>query len=175
MTPSEIMQLIGLSISAFGFGFTIYQIIKSNWAKKYDIISSIHEKLRNELKISRAIYLIDYSESWLNEEFFSCSSTEKEIDSYLSLLNFICFLRKKRYFSKNDMCFFSYFLVRVIEDYQCRAYLWNLYHFSKRRCNGKNLFNYLIEYMILQFTKKEKNKFLSRISSESGYIQYLNF
>lgn len=175
MTTNEILILVSIIVTIItgiiGFGFTIYQIKKSNKVKHAEFVSDLLKSIRLNERIILATYLIDYNEDWYNYSFHGGSETEKNIDALFSQLDYICYLHKELLLDDKDFSIFKYELNRVCKNSQCQSYLWNLYHWSKNDC----AYNNLIEYMRKQFNKTEFEKFESKEKLISGYKKYLNF
>lgn len=178
MSTEEILTMLSLIatviIGIAGFGFTIYQIYKSNKVKKAEFVSSLLKHLRLNERIIEANYIIDYSEHWYNEHFHNSGELEKNIDALFSQIDFICYLYSNSLLSKADFSIFKYEISRICNNSQCRCYLWNLYHWAKAngvQCSFDNLINYLKKNL----SEKELAAFESNKKRTSGYEQYLNF
>lgn len=170
-----LLTLIATSvIGIIGFALTIYQIRLSNKVRSAEFFNKIIEKLRfNERSIS-IMYLIEYNSLWYNASFHGSGELEKSVDAFLSQIDYICYLLFRELISDDEFQIFKYEVARVCNNKQCQAYLWNLYHWSKR--NGlKCSFDNLIKYLKTQLTDEELNKFESNQPQISGYNRYLNF
>lgn len=178
MTIQEILLLITLIvtsiISIFSIAFTFYQIKKSNKVKQAEFVSKLLDNIRYNERVLNAIYIIDYSASWYDKNFHGSGESEKNIDAFLSQIDYICYLCKENLLSKKDFLIFEYEVLRVCDNYQCKNYLWNLYHwakFNKTKCS----FNNIINFIKSKLNKDELIKFESNCSNISGYSKYLNF
>ena len=173
MNTLEILTLISIivtfSIGTIGFIFTICQIVKSNKVKQAEFIAELLKNIRQNERIIRASYLIDYSKDWYNKKFHSGSEYEKCIDALFSQLDFVCYLYFDSLLSEKDFTIFKYELKRVCNNNQCRSYLWNLYHWSNKECSYGNL----IQFLKTQLNKTELSYFENARSDI--YAKYLNF
>lgn len=178
MTTQEMLTLLSLIatviISIVGFGFTFYQIYRSNKVKKAEFVSKLLEHLRFNERIIAATYIIDYSEYWYNADFHNSGELEKNIDALFSQIDYICYLYNKSLLNDVDFSIFKYEINIIYNSYQCRCYLWNLYHWSKLN-NVNCSFSNLINYMKRKFDKKLLIAFESNDQKISGYKQYLTF
>lgn len=178
MDTQEILSLLTLIatsvIGITGFALTIYQIRLSNKVKNAEFFNKIIEKLRfNERSLS-IMYLIEYDKLWYGAAFHGSGELEKNVDAFLSQIDYICYLRLRKLISNEDFQMFKYEVLRVCNNKQCQTYLWNLYHWSKRN-KTKCSFDNLIEYLKTQFSESELIKFESNQTETSGYKCYLNF
>ncbi len=178
MEIQEILLLLTLIstilISTIGFGFTIYQIKKSNKVKQAEFINKLLENMILNERALNAEYIIDYDEHWYDENFHFSGELEKNIDAYFSQINYICYLYEEKLLSDKDFSIFKYQILRVIDDEQCKSYLWNLYHWSKSNETKCSFDNY-INYMIKQLSEIDLKKFESSEEKISGFKKYLNF
>ena len=178
MKIQEIIELLTLIatvlIGGIGFGFTLYQINKSNKVKQAEFVSSLLDHIRFNERVMDAVYLIDYSNNWYNQDFHNSGEMEKNIDAFFSEMDYVCYLFKRKLLSKKDFLIFRYEVLRICKNSQCRCYLWNLYHWSKKN-NTTCSFNNLIEYLKLQFSVKERKQFECPCETVSKYKKYLNF
>ena len=173
MKTQEILSLITLIttalIGSIGFILTIYQIKKANKVKHAEFISELLQNIRLNEQIVKATYLIDYSDHWYNNSFHGGSETEKNIDALFSQLDYICYLYYESLLNNKDFSIFKYEMMRVCNNFQCQAYLWNLYHWSHNECS----YNNLIKYLKSQFPTNELKIFEKK--EELKYPKHLNF
>jgi len=179
MQASDIIAIITLIITAVGGSiggtFAILQWRKSNKIKQAEFINQIIEKLRFDKDIAKTMYMIDYANKTWYDESFHGGELEVEVDALLSYVTYICYLYSTKSISKNEFCVLEYEVKRVCLNRQAQAYLWNLYHWSKR-CNTLCSFQNLIEYLRSEVLNSEQQeRFDSKESNVSGYIKHLNF
>ena len=119
------------SIIALGIGgiFALIQWHKSIQLKRSEFINQIIEKLRFNNEIVKAMYLVDYDQTWYDENFHGASEKEYVIDKLLSYLSYICYLIKEHHLKKKESSILEYELRRACESWSVQAYLYNLYHF----------------------------------------------
>lgn len=178
MENQEILELLTLIATIFigvvGFGFTFYQIHRSNQVKQAEFISTLLDHIRFNERVMNAVYIIDYNSNWYNEKFHGSGEMEKNIDAFFSVIDYVCYLFNRKLLSKKDFLIFKYEVLRICNNYQCQCYLWNLYHWAKRN-HTKCSFNNLIEFLKSQFTAEEIDKFESDVELKKSYKKYLNF
>ena len=75
MENQEILELLTLIATIFigvvGFGFTFYQIHRSNQVKQAEFISTLLDHIRFNERVMNAVYFIDYNSNWYNEKVLS--------------------------------------------------------------------------------------------------------
>lgn len=148
LTIEQVLSILTLAGALIGGLFALYQWQESNKSKRAELIYSIYEKIRFSDSIMATIYMIDYGESWYNDKFHNDNrEMELSIDRLLSILNYICYLKKNRNITDQEFSFLNYTLDRVCSSYDMQAYLWNLYHFSKSN-TLKCAFHEVIDYAI---------------------------
>lgn len=178
MTTQERLSLLTLIativIGVIGFAFTIYQIKKASKVKQAEFVSKLLENIRLNERTLKAIYIIDYSENWYNIKFHNSGELEKNIDAFFSQIDYVCYLYSKKLLSEEDFSIFQYEVIRICTNYQCRSYLWNLYHWAKAN-KTKCSFDNIISILKMKLTKIEQEQFESKTEKESGYIKILNF
>ena len=163
----SLVSIIGLAI---GGVFALIQWHNSTQLKRSEFINQIIEKLRFNSEIVKAMYIIDYDQTWYDENFHGGSEKELVIDKLLSYLSYICYLINGNHLTKNESSILEYELIRTCESWSTQAYLYNLYHFSKKRKSTCS-FQYLIDYGLK--LKIFPASFLD--CSSSTYPKYLNF
>ena len=178
MDTQEVLLLVTLIVTSIigilGFTLTIIQIHLSNKVKNAEFISKILENLRFNERSLDVIYLIDYNQKWYDEKFHGSGELEKDIDAFFSQIDYICYLKSKKLLSDDNFQIFKYEVLRVCNNYQCKCYLWNLYHWSKLN-SSKCSFDYLIRFLKTRFSEDDLNRFENSNSQISGYDKYLNF
>ena len=132
--------LTTLITTIVGGGFAAWKFFKE-WRKQNSIrranfVYEIMQDLRyKEEDIKEIRYKIEYGRivyKW-DDNFHGNSDVEPKIDKYLSLLNYICYLRKTLAINRKDFNVFRYSIVWTLtgNGKVVQAYLWNLYHFAK--------------------------------------------
>ena len=168
----NILSAISILLVIAGGLFAFKQWASSNQTRRTELIHQIIEKLRFDEDIARTMYLIDYGTPWYNEDFHDRDDDlEYRIDKVLSFLNYICYLRKEKMFSKREFRILQYEINRACVSFDVQCYLWNLYHFSIKQgtvCSFQDLIDYGIGEDIIK-----KDSFLS--ISGVPFIKYLNF
>lgn len=164
--------LIALLTAIIGFIFTIYQIKLNNKIKHAEFVFSIREKIRIQKEIKEGRYLIEYNKKWYNENFHN-NENEQKIDALFSILDHICFLKNKQLLDDCEFSIFEYDLMIVFYSDDCWSYLWNLYHWSRK----KPPFKYLIDYLKSKLDADKKIAFESSCLQRKGFAskKYLSF
>ncbi len=171
--PREQLQLISIFLAICGGIFALIQWKRSNKIKNAEFINNIVEKLRFDKEISRVRYVIEYNPNWYDNTFHgNKNGLEPEIDKFFAYLSYLCYLKRNKLISGNEFSFLQYDLNRLCRSPSAKAYLWNLYHFSKKShstCAFHELIGYGLKSGILTDQFKDSNC--------SAYIskKYLNF
>lgn len=165
----NILTFISLLFAVIGGGFALKQWINSNRVRRVEFLDKCIEKIRFTDDFKEILFMIDYDQFWYSPEFHG-SDIEPRVDSFLSYLSYICYLRKCRYLSKKDILILDYFIRRTCISYSTQSYLWNFYHWS---CSQNTVcsFSHLIEYGI-QNKLIDKKEFMDINSNE--YIRGLH-
>lgn len=127
-----------------GGAFALFQWSKSNQLKRTEFINQIIEKMRFDNEITTGKYLVDYNSDWYNKSFH-CEATEYLIDKYFAYLSYICYLIKMRHLKEEDLSLFRYDLSRACGNESSQNYLYNIYHFAKKKGTDCS-FEHLIKY-----------------------------
>lgn len=168
----NILTVISLIPVIIGGIFACRQWSNANKTKRAEYINQIIEKLRFDESLAEAMYIIDYNDTWYDEDFHeSNNELEYKIDKLLSYLSYICYLKKEKNIRDEEFKILKYEIERVCTSSSVQSYLWNLYHFSKTQ-NTECSFQYLIDY-------GRDNNLISRnifddLDSKE-YIKNLNF
>jgi hypothetical protein len=141
------LTIISLVFAAIGGGFIYWQWKRSVKIKRAEFINQILDKLRFDKDLTAVMYVVDYKQDWYNNESFHDSEFECSIDKLFSYIDYICYLQTTRNISNTEFKIFQYEIHRICISDSSRAYLWNLYHFSKKN-NTACSFQYLIDYGI---------------------------
>jgi len=136
---------VTLCTALIGGAFTAWKFLqewrKQNSIRRAEWVEKLIKEMRCDEDNKRIRYKIEYSEikyyKGKGYNFHGNEAIESSIDKYLSLLNFICYLRKTRAINRKDFNTFRYSVVWALTnknklgDNAVQAYLWNLYHFAK--------------------------------------------
>ena len=158
---------ISLIFALIGGVFVYIQWKKSLKIKRADFINSLLEKIRFDKDLQHAMYVVDYVPNWYGEDFHG-GKLEPLMDRLFCCLDYICYLKQTHNISCKEFNAFRYDIHRVCISDSAAAYLWNLYHFSKKNnseCPFINIINYGIKKKILPKNFKSK---------KSRYKTYLN-
>lgn len=168
----NVIELISVVLIAIGGFFALFQWFSANRIKRTEFINQIIERLRFDEEMVATMYMIEYDHSWYGESFHDgTNGNEERIDRFLSYLSYICYIKKMRAIHKKEFSILEYELLRTCSSPSVCAYLWNLYHFSKKQ-GTKCSFQYLIEYGI---KKKIIDKRIFLDAESRVYTKYLNF
>lgn len=173
MKEESIIGIVAAAIAILGIVLTYLQIIQTKKIKRAEFVSDLLKAMRGNTELSQIEYLLDYDIKWYDEKFHG-SPIESNIDNFLSHLNYVCFLRAKKLLSKKEFEIFEYELYRSVTNYDCKCYLWNIYHWSRKN-NKKSSFAYLIEYLKSKINKAELELFESDKTVNKYFKKYLNF
>ncbi len=155
----NILAIVSLVLVLAGGFFGYIQWRKANIIKRAEFINQIIEKLRFDKEMVETLYKFDYDDSWYDAEFHNKegSELERKIDQTLSYLSYICYLKDAKILQKNDFLALEYVVTRACQSKNVQAYLWNLYHFSKK-VQTKCAFHDVIEYGLKNKLFSEKFK-----------------
>ncbi|MCL2645679.1 MAG: hypothetical protein FWD61_01585 [Phycisphaerales bacterium] len=173
MTASDWIALATLIAGVIGGVFVWWQWRIGNKTKRAEFISQIIEKLRFDPEIPKIMYLLDYDQQWYDANFHGGSKIEEKIDKLFSYLTYICYMRKHKNISNREFCILDYEIRRVCQNKQGQAYLWNLYHFSRKmetQCSFHDLIEYLRNKVL---SAEQKERFDSKDNGD--YPKFLNF
>ncbi|MDO4983203.1 MAG: hypothetical protein Q4E35_06575 [Eubacteriales bacterium] len=130
------------------------QQIRQNRAEK---VKELICKVRDDEDIAMIMDIIDWNDGfYYNGKFClcnrSCLSIDddtlfKKIDKTLSHFSYICYLKKRKVFSKQDIVNYEYGLRRLTDNRHIANYLYTIYHWS-RYLNVHCSFHYLIDYSL---------------------------
>jgi len=151
----------------------IFALIQWNSAKRLkraEFIDKIINITRFDKEIPHTMHTIEFAEKWYNKDF-SHSDLQPKIDKLLSYIDYICYLYSSRNISRAEFKILKYKIAEICHSTSCRAYLWNLYHYSKKKLGTDCSFIYLIEYGL-------KNKHLPiefKENSTDLYEKFIDF
>jgi hypothetical protein len=165
------LTLISIFIMVIGGIFALFQWNSARKLKNAEFIDKIINQIRFNSDMAKTMYKIDYGPDWYTEDFHNNKSDiEYQIDKLLSYIDYICYLYYMKNISNNEFNIFKYEINRICISSSVQAYLWNLYHFSKRNktyCSFTYLISYGIKSKIFEKDFKENNNDL--------YVKRLNF
>ena len=167
----NILSLISIILAIIGGIFAYRQWSIANKTQRTELINRVIEKLRFDKEIAETMYLIDYGNSWYDEHFHNNSDIEYKIDELFSFLNYLCYLKKEKCFSKSEYRILQYEINRVCASFNTQSYLWNLYHFSRKQgtvCSFQDMIDYGLSKKIID-SREFKN------CNSHLYPKYLNF
>lgn len=160
------LSSVAIIISAF---FAIYQWRKTKKLNGVKYLQQLREKLYDDKEISEVIYMFDYNEKWYSIEFHETKEMQTKVDRTLSVLEHASYLKMKKHIDKNQFLVIRYQVDRTLCNSQVQAYLFNLYHWSKRT-NIPMPFSYLVKYGLHEgYIRKDFKNVNSQI-----YKRYLN-
>lgn len=148
--------------------------------RRAEFIKSLYDEFgRNEI-LRHGIYMLDYDQEWYDESFHNLEDEETKtkqdiIDSTLSYLSYICYLKDIKVLTDNDFQLFKYAVDRSLINYILQNYFYNLYHFSQKQ---QTAFPFPI---LLAYAKKVSilpEEFFDKsacIAKQSRFNKILNF
>ena len=163
----NVPEMITSAVAFAGAVFAIVQWRGSNKLKRAEFLKEITEKLHSDEKISKILYKIEYNEPWYDANFHG-SPFEKEIDSFVAFVNYICYLRNRKIIKNEEFHLLAYEIKRICVNFDMQSYLWNLYNFSKKNrndCSFQELIDYAKSENIFDVDSKEnETKFTKRLN-----------
>ena len=167
-----IISFVSILLVGVGGFFALFQWISANRIKRAELINQIVERLRFDQEMVSTMYMIEYDHSWYDDSFHDGTNcVEAKIDKFLSYLSYICYMRKMGIIQKKEFAILEYELRRTCSSHNVCAYLWNIYHFSKKQ-NLKCTYQFLIDYGI-ENGLIDKKCFMD--STARIFPKYLNF
>ena len=141
LEPGDIIAIVSVSIALGSAILALYSLYRAKKENEAQLAGSILKAIQT----CEVRYRFEYAEKWYSDDFHE-SDLEPSMDSFLSTMNYICFLKDKGLINEKTMKVFEYYLDRVAKNDDCRCYLWNLYHFgdpNKEECAFYNLVCYV--------------------------------
>jgi tagatose-1,6-bisphosphate aldolase non-catalytic subunit AgaZ/GatZ len=166
---NDVLTLCSIILATIGGGFALFKWTSSLKIKRAEFVEKIINKIRFNDEMQKIMYLIDYNGEWYSNKFHK-SEMEKSIDKLFSYFDYVCYLYKRKIINANDFKIPRYEIHRVCTSISSRAYLWNIYHFSKKinvECSFQNLIDYAIKNRLMDKCFKKNNTDL--------YLKCLNF
>ena len=142
-------------------------------SKKFDGVKHVQllrEKLCDDKEVAVAILWFDYDFEWYSDKFHSDMETQRKIDKTLSVLEYACYLKDKRFINDEQFSLVKYIIDRTITNFQVQEYLYNLYHWTEK-CGTEMSFSFLLKY------GKNKGVIDSEFDNNKSkrYRHFLNF
>jgi hypothetical protein len=151
--------------------FALFQLNFSEKLKKAEFLDKIINIIRFDKENAETMYIIDYESGWYKEEFHHSDNDDLEwkIDKLLSYCDYVCYLYSTKNITEKEFRILEYEINRICSSRDAQAYLWNLYHFSKKRnsdCSYMYIINYGIKKKIIadDFKSNSKNLFEKRLN-----------
>ena len=170
ITLSLCLQVGSVIVAIISVTLALVQYSKKNRFKKAEQLHAIVEKLWSDKDICSIIYEIEESSFRFDSSFYE-SGLEFKTDKALDYLSYFCYLRSNRLIGAKEFVFLEYIIKLVVSNQEIQAYLYNLYHFSRRNVfhpsgSNDNLrgerdllvkipFDYLLQYAEQQGLLKE--------------------
>ncbi len=173
LSTENIIAVVAAAIAIIGILLTCFQLYQTKKVDEARLVGDMLKVIRSNERLSEIEHYLDYNVPWYGDDFHD-SELETSIDDFLALMNYICFLERKRLIGKRAAKIFEYELIRTIKNPDCLCYLWNLYHWCISK-NKKCPFAYLIEYAMVEMSEEKRKAFESNNEAVSGYRRYLNF
>ena len=144
-TVGNYLSLLSIIPAMIGGFSALGKLALSVKTKRAEFLLQLNSTIRSDKELAEIAYMIDYNREWYSDEFHNKSGLEFSVDRYLSYIDYICYLKRLRHFSKKELMFFQYRITRLLKSPSVRNYLWNLYHFSNKNqvcCSFMNLIEY---------------------------------
>lgn len=145
MNWTIIIPLIGLLVAVVGTTIALVELCRANKTRRAEFVHRIWSDIVYNKDMIEILYKIDYG-GFKYDDSFHNSDDESRVDAVLTTLSYICYLNlKTKALRKADLKCFEYYLTRTLTNRNIQAYLFNLYHFT-RKCQATCSYQYLIEY-----------------------------
>jgi hypothetical protein len=170
MTIDNYLTIISIFLVSLGGWFALIQWHSTVKLRKAEFVDKIINIIRFDKEMAETLYKIDYGVFLYDEFFHKNRDLEYEVDKVLSYFDYICYLYNTKNIGNDEMKILKYRISRICTSHSVQAYLWNLYHFSKKlkkECSFLNIINYGI-----------KNKLIRKEFTNNSidlFEKYLNF
>lgn len=134
MDYSLIIDLATLCCAIVASTVALLEYRRSNRLKAASHLKETVTQLRTDPDISHFIQTVDYGEFKYDRSFIG-SQLERQADSTLESLSYLCYLRKKRIVGEEEFGFAEYEITRLLNNTEVQKYLFNFYHFSQKALN----------------------------------------
>ena len=165
-----IIEICALVVSLAAFCLGLIEFIKKSRLERASLLSRLLSTIRKDPSIKNIFYRIEYGEFHYSLAIHT-TDEEKDLDSLLSFLNQLCYLKDANLLKDDEFSQFKYYINRVMLNGDVQNYLYNVYHFAKKQ-NSDYPYDSL-----LKNAEKERQideKFF-KITGNSGYDRILNF
>ena len=153
------MEIISIVLAAIAVIISIIGLVLSNWQYKKDEKKNKAELLKviiegiNSKEAGTVFYKIEYEENWYNKEFHN-TEEERNLDHFLTILSYSCYLFKNDVMNKEEWKYVCYYVERTLKSEDIKYYLFNVYHYAKKEGIEDEKF---VLSDLLEFAKTEKH------------------
>lgn len=151
---SNTLDLIGLTITILGGIFAFYRWEKNSEISRANRIYELISNFRCDEDVKDFLNYVDYDKKWYTKEFHGNKELESKFDKALTYQSYFCYLYDKKIIKEEEFVFFEYDIKITIENKQIKDYLYNLYHYEKKK-GIKFTYDYLYKYAIEKGPIKE--------------------
>lgn len=153
-----------------GFFWGLYVFIRKSRLERASAVYRMLFLVKNNSGFSNIFYSIEYNKFYYSSAFHK-TKEEQEIDSLLTYLSHLCYLKDIKVLTPAEFRQFEYYLDRVLLNHEVQNYLYNIYHFSKA---SKSKFTYT---PLLRYAKVRNfiGDDFESVDSNSKYTKVLNF
>ena len=136
-----LLSSVAVILSAF---FAYFQWKKSNYFNGIKYVQSIREQLYDS-DVAEVLFWFDYDIPWYSLEFHRTKDPQIKVDKTLSVLDYACYLKSKKYIDEDQFSIIKYDIDRAICNFHVCEYLYNLHHWTKK-CGTNMSFSFLLQY-----------------------------
>ena len=132
---SIVVSIISVSLAVLSGLVSIFQWRGSQTIERANKINDLLGSIGSDDCIRSILHKIDYEDGWYTDEFHNGKQNdlERQVDRTFSYFSYICYLRQRRILTKEEFRFFEYSLRRIFDNSSSVDYLYNIWHFSKKR------------------------------------------
>jgi len=164
LTVNNYLTVLSIIIALGGGIFAVIQWFSFKKLRRAEFIDKIINTIRFDKDMPQIIYIIEYEYNWYNDDFHNNKNRDFQyrIDKLLSYIDYVCYLFNSENISDEEFKVLQYIITAICVSPDVQAYLWNLYHYSKKKmnidCSFINLVNYGIKNRLVKDKFKENDK-----------------
>jgi len=160
LTLDNYLKEMPIIIALIGVGIALFQWRTFLKLRRAEFIDKIINIIRFDKDMSQIVYTTDYEHNWYKEDFHNNKNRDFQyrIDKLLSYIDYVCYLYNNNNIKNKEFKALRYIITTICVSTSVQTYLWNLYHYSKKKMNVDCSFINLIDYGIKNKLVKDKFK-----------------
>lgn len=130
------LQIGSIVIALVTALLAVIQYIRKNKLKKAGQLHEIVNRMWSDQDICDVIYKAE-EPGFTYDALFYKSGLEYKTDKTLEYLSYFCYLKERHLISSQEFAFLEYRIRTVLSNPGIQQYLYNLYHYTRRRFYAK--------------------------------------